>query len=43
MTVRDEVRIVERCSGYWVVDNTGVIDGPFENIVDAVNFIEELK
>lgn len=35
------MNIVERSSGYWVVDNDGVIDGPFDTIQDAQQYINK--
>jgi hypothetical protein len=34
------MNIVERSSGYWVVDNDGVIDGPFYTIKEAQQYID---
>ena len=35
------MNIVERSSGYWVVDNDGVIDGPFYTIKEAQQYIDK--
>lgn len=35
------MNIVERSSGYWVVDNDGVIDGPFYTTKEAQQYIEK--
>lgn len=35
------MNIVERSSGYWVVDNDGVIEGPFDTIKEAQNYIDQ--
>ena len=35
------MNIVERSSGYWVVDNDGVIDGPFQTIKEAQQYIDK--
>lgn len=35
------MNIVERSSGYWVVDNDGVIEGPFNTIEEAQNYIDK--
>ena len=35
------MNIVERSSGYWVVDNYGVIDGPFYTIKEAQQYIDK--
>jgi transcription antitermination factor NusG len=35
------MNIVERSSGYWVVDNNGVIDGPFDTIQNAQKYIDK--
>ena len=38
-----EYEIVERSSGYWIVDNDGVVyDEPFIELKDAVNKLEEI-
>lgn len=34
--------IVERSSGYWVVDNDGVIDGPFDSIREAMDSLNNI-
>ncbi len=34
------MNIVERSSGYWVVDDSGVIDGPFDSIKQAQKYID---
>ena len=30
-----EIEIVERGSGYYLVDRDGVVDGPFETLTEA--------
>ena len=35
------MNIVERSSGYWVVNNDGVIEGPFNTIEEAQNYIDK--
>jgi hypothetical protein len=37
----ERMNIVERSSGYWVVDNDGVIDGPFNTIKEAQKYIDK--
>ena len=32
--------IVERSSGYWIVDDCGVVDGPFIELDDALENLE---
>lgn len=34
------MEIVERSSGYWIVDNLGVVDGPFLSLKEAVSNLE---
>ena len=33
--------IVERSSGYWIVDDDGVVDGPFIELDEALKKKEE--
>ena len=33
--------IVERSSGYWIVDNWGVVDGPFIELDEALEKLED--
>ena len=33
--------IVERSSGYWIVDDHGVVDGPFIELDEALKKKEE--
>ena len=33
--MQNKLEMVERSSGYWIVDKDGVIDGPFELIEEA--------
>ena len=35
------IEIVERSSGFWLVEETGVVDGPFETIDEAQHAWEE--
>ncbi len=37
------MEIVERSSGYWIVDKSGVLDGPFIDFEDAVKALEALE
>ena len=37
----NEIEIVERSSGYWLVDTSGVVDGPFIELEDAVESLEK--
>ena len=37
----NETEIVERSSGYWLVDKSGVVDGPFIDLEDAVEALEK--
>jgi hypothetical protein len=32
----NKIEIVERSSGYWLVDKHGVVEGPFIELEDAV-------
>ena len=32
--------IVERSSGYWIVDEVGVVDGPFIELDEALEKLE---
>jgi hypothetical protein len=34
------MEIVERSSGYWVVDDCGAVAGPFVELDEAETFIE---
>ena len=36
-----EQQIVERSSGYWIVDEVGVVDGPFIELDEALERLEE--
>ena len=36
------IEIVERSSGYWIVDDCGIVDGPFIELDEAVSNLEEL-
>jgi hypothetical protein len=38
--MQNELRVVERSSGYWVVDDTGVVEGPFDSLREAINYID---
>jgi hypothetical protein len=40
-TKEKRMNIVERSSGYWIVDNDGVIEGPFDTIEEAQNYIDK--
>ena len=35
--------IVERSSGYWIVDDFGVVDGPFIELDDALENLEIVR
>lgn len=35
----NKLTIVERSSGFWVVDNSGVVEGPFSDALAAQAFI----
>jgi len=37
------LEIIERSSGYWVVDDSGIVDGAFIELDDAVKVLEELE
>ncbi|QDP57791.1 MAG: hypothetical protein Unbinned7358contig1001_17 [Prokaryotic dsDNA virus sp.] len=37
----NEFEIVERSSGFWVVDGHGFIDGPFFELEDAEKSLEK--
>ena len=32
---KDEYEIVERSSGYWIVDGIGYINGPYDTVEEA--------
>ena len=32
---KDEYEIVERSSGYWITDNFGVVNGPYDTVDEA--------
>ena len=32
---KDEYEIVERSSGYWIVDDFGVVNGPYDTVDEA--------
>ena len=34
-----EYEIVERSSGYWITDNFGVVNGPYDSIKEAADDI----
>ena len=36
---KDEYEIVERSSGYWITDNFGVLNGPYDTVDEAENDI----
>ena len=36
----NELTIVERSSGFWVVDNSGPVEGPFETFEVAQSWID---
>lgn len=38
----NKLEIVERSSGYWVVDGMGVVDGPFDDLAEAQDMILEI-
>ncbi len=35
--MRDEYEIVERSSGYWIVDGHGEVIGPYDTVEEAEN------
>ena len=37
------MEIVERSSGYWIVDDTGVVDGPFIELKEAMETLAQLE
>jgi hypothetical protein len=38
--MQNEPRVVERSSGYWVVNDTGVVEGPFNSIREAITYMD---
>jgi hypothetical protein len=38
-----KLEIVERSSGYWIVNGMGVVDGPFDNLEEAQDMILEIE
>ena len=32
---KDEYEIVERSSGYWITDDFGVVNGPYDTVEEA--------
>ena len=46
-----KIEIVERSSGFWLVDDTGIVDhnhpqmdhGPFETLEEAQNELEQIE
>tara|TARA_B100000475_G_C14729970_1_gene201439 strand:+ start:170 stop:292 length:123 start_codon:yes stop_codon:yes gene_type:complete len=36
------MEIVERSSGYWIVDEHGAVDGPFIELEEAQSFYNSL-
>ena len=38
-----EIEIVERSSGFWLVVDDGVVDGPFETIDEAKHEWEQIQ
>ena len=38
-----EIEIVERSSGFWLVVDDGVVDGPFETIEEAQHEWEQIE
>ena len=38
-----KIEIVERSSGFWLVEETGVVDGPFETIEEAQNELDQIQ
>ena len=39
-TTEVNLEIVERSSGFWLVDKSGVVDGPFLTMEDAARALE---
>ena len=33
--MKNEYEIVERSSGYWIVDDFGVVNGPYDTVEEA--------
>ena len=38
-----KIEIVERSSGFWLVAEDGVVDGPFEVIEEAQHELEQIQ
>ena len=38
-----KIEIVERSSGFWLVEEIGVVDGPFETIEEALNELDQIQ
>ena len=38
-----KIEIVERSSGFWLVEEIGVVDGPFETIEEAQNELDQIQ
>ena len=38
-----KIEIVERSSGFWLVEETGVVDGPFETLEEAQNELDQIQ
>jgi len=39
--MNNEIEIIERSSGFWIVDENGVIDGPFSELEDAQRMVNK--
>ena len=35
------MNIIERSSGYWIVNDCGIIDGPWLTLDEAISHLEE--
>ena len=38
-----KIEIVERSSGFWLVEEIGVVDGPFETIEEVQNELDQIQ
>ena len=39
--MKNEYEIVERSSGYWIVDDWGVVNGPYDTIEECASDVPE--
>ena len=35
------MEIIERSSGFWIVDDSGIVEGPFETVEEAALWFEK--